>query len=141
MESKTILVADSDVRFRSILTTTLEMMFGITRVIRADSLDAAVDSIQRYQPETVLLSYDLLSDCPPGYYEILKMQYLQKTLVILTDCNEISSVDSGIMAIADNIISKKELSRQFSFIPGAVLFTMIDRSRGNSGGRAIDNAI
>jgi hypothetical protein len=47
MESKTILVADSDVRFRSILTTTLEMMFGITRVIRAGSLDAAVDSIRR----------------------------------------------------------------------------------------------
>jgi DNA-binding NarL/FixJ family response regulator len=128
MISKSILVADSDVQFRSILTTMLEMMFGISRVIRAGSLDAAVDSIRRYKPNTVLLSYDLLHDCSPDYYEVLKKQFLEHTLVLLIDGDEIASLDKRVIDIADNIIPKKKLLRQFSFIPGAFLLSVMDRS-------------
>jgi DNA-binding NarL/FixJ family response regulator len=128
MVSKTILVADNDVRFRSILTTTLEMVCGINRIIRACSLDSAVDSIRRHKPDTALLSYDLLFDYSPDHYEILKMQFLRKTMVLLVNEEDLSTIDVRIIEIANNIISKKKLLQQFSFIPGAVLFKILDRS-------------
>jgi hypothetical protein len=128
MVSKTILVADNDVRFRSILTTTLEIVCGINRIIRACSLDTAVDSIRRYQPDTALLSYDLLFDYSPDHYDTLKMQFLQKTMVLLVNEEDLSTINVRIVEIANNIITKKKLLQQFSFMPGAVLFKMLDRS-------------
>ncbi len=127
MGSKIILVADSDVYYRTLIAASLQMITGISDILKAATLDAAIGIIKRHRPDIVFLSTDLLQTCPLCYTEVLRKQKIDGCLIIMTEEGDDHYRDTKIESPEDIFFPKDKLLRPIKRTADTILWILADR--------------
>ncbi len=117
MASKTILVADSNLRYRTLIATSLELMFGVVKIIKAATLDEALEKIKRYNPNITLIDAEMLQNCSEEVTRILRRQHYTSTVILLTDSNKGASINESLISFVDNVVTRQMLMQQLNLVP------------------------
>jgi len=117
MASNTIIVADSNLRYRTLIGTSLELLFSGLRIIKAATRNEAVDKIKRYDPKVTLIDAELLGQYTDDDLRVLRRQYYTSTVILLTDRDEGTSINEDVLDVVDNVVTRQMLLQQLNLAP------------------------
>ncbi len=127
MQAKTILIADRDMYYRTLIAASLQMVTGISDVMKAACLDVTIGVMKRHRPDVVFLDYDLLQDCSQSHLEVLSSKHFHGTLVLLTEGNGDEHIEKNAGIIPDIVLPKNKLLQPFNFTADAILLFLAER--------------
>jgi DNA-binding NarL/FixJ family response regulator len=127
MKTKSILIADKDMYYRTLIAASLQMVTGISDILKAACLDVTVGVMKRHRPDIVFLDYDLLQDCSQSHLDVFASKNFHGTLVLLTDGNGDEHIDNRAGIMPDVVIPKNKLLQPFNFTADAILLFLAER--------------
>lgn len=127
MESKIILIADSDMYYRTLIASSLQVVTGISDILKAATLDVAIGVIKRHRPDIVFISYDLLQNCPLCYTEVLREQKIRRCLVVMTEERDDDHFITKVNSFEDIFFPKNKLLQPFNRTADVILWILAER--------------
>lgn len=87
MASQTIVVTDGNLRCRMLIGASLELVFSVLRIVKAATMEEAIDKIKLYNPVVALIDAGLCEGCTGEQKRILHRQlffnHLSEAKIIL----------------------------------------------------------
>lgn len=127
MGSKIILIADGDMYYRTLIAASLQVVTGVSDILKAATPDAAIGVIKRHRPDIVFLSYDLLQNCPLCYTEVLREQNIRRCLVVMTEESDDDHINTKVSSFGDIFFPKNKLLQPFNRTADVILWILAER--------------